>query len=197
MKVRNLVASAMVVAGMVSVPVTSMAATVGSCVPGKATPESYTWDFKAEASRLLDQVRVDAMKARSRADKLEQFDMEPTISWHSHARQLTVIKQEVNDMGRKLCRLEQIRRVVAPWQQQTIDRIAPQIKLMADSAEDAIVFLNRNESSFWEPVNQKYAANIAQDSGRIVRSVTDFEKYVKAHNEETHLQQTLGLKAGA
>ncbi len=100
-------------------------------------------------------------------------------------------------MGRRLCRLEQIRRVVAPWQQQAIDRVAPQVRLMADSATDAINFLDANQGHFWEPVFERYSSNIFQDSGRIARSVTNFEEYAKAHSEEIDLQRSLGVRAGA
>jgi len=196
MNVKNFAAGTLLVAGLAAMPVSSMAATAQSCVPGKATPESYTWDFKAEASKLLDQIRMDAVKAQGRADVIKTYNLEP-ISWQSHADELTAIKREINDMGRKLCRLEQIRRVLAPWQQQTIDRIAPQVRLMANSATDAISFLNSNEGNFWEPIYQKYTSNIAQDSGRISRSVTNFEEYAKAHSEEMHLQKSLGVKVGA
>jgi hypothetical protein len=187
----------LLVAGMASLPVSSMAATGQSCVPGKVTIESYLWDFKAEASRLLDQIRADAVQAKEHADKTANYNMESEISWQLQGTEWTAIKREISDMGGKLCRLEQIRRVVAPWQQQAIDRVAPQIRLMADSATDAIHFLDSNEGNFWEPVNQKYASNIFQDSGRIARSVQNFEAFAKAHREEMHLEKTLGVKAGA
>jgi hypothetical protein len=182
---------------MASLLVSSMAATGQSCVPGKATPESYTWDFKAEASRLLDLIRADAIQAQDHADKIANYNMESEISWQLQGTEWTAIKREIDDMGGKLCRLEQIRRVVAPWQQQAIDRVAPQVRFMADSATDAIHFLDSNEGNFWEPVYQKYASNIARDSGRIARSVQNFEEYAKAHSEEMHLGKTLGVKAGA
>ncbi len=100
-------------------------------------------------------------------------------------------------MSGKLCRLEQIRRVVAPWQQQTIDRVAPQVTLMANSTTDAMNFLASNENNFWEPVYQKYTSNISQDSGWIARSVKNYEKYAKARREEMNFQKSLGGKAGA
>ena len=196
MNFKHLAVGSLLVAGIAVLPVSSMAATAHSCVPGRVTPQSYTWDFKAEASRLLDQIRVDAVKAHGQADLIKSFNLEP-ISWQSHSEQWSAIKREVNDMGGKLCRLEQIRRVLAPWQRQAIDRVAPQVRLMADSATDAIYFLNANEGHFWEPVYRKYTSNVDQDSGRILRSVSNFEEYAKTRGEEMNLQKSLRVKAGA
>jgi hypothetical protein len=197
MKFKHLAVGTLLAAGMAVLPVSSMAATSQSCAPGKVTSESYTWDFKAEASKLLDGIQADAVQARNRAETIETLNMKPEISWKVHAEQLTAIKREINDMGRKMCRLEQIRRVVAPWQQQAIDRIAPRVTLMANSAQDAIDFLNANQSNFWEPVYQRYTSNMIQDSARIARSVKNFDEYAKARGEEMHLQKSLGVKAGA
>jgi hypothetical protein len=196
MNFRHLSVGGCLVAALVFLPASSMAAIRQSCAPGKPTAASYTWDFKAEASRILESIRLDAAKAHRQAALIKSYDP-LSISWQSHAETLTAIKGAVNDMGRKLCRLEQIRRVVAPWQQQAIDRIAPQITLMANSTEDAINFLNANEGNFWEPAYVRYTDNIAQDSGRVSKSVTNFEEYAKARREETNLEKTLGVKAGA
>ena len=63
----------------------------------------------------------------------------PNVTWDAHADELEYLKSEINDIGAKLCRLQTIRRVVAPWQQNVIDQIATDTQLMADNAQDAIV----------------------------------------------------------
>ena len=123
MNFKNIAVGTLLVAGLTTLPVSALAMS-HSCVAGKAATESYTRNFKAEASRLLDQVRADAVKAQDQAELIKSFNLEP-ISWQSHAAEWSAIKGEISDMGGKLCRLEQIRRMVAPWQQQAIDRDCP------------------------------------------------------------------------
>ena len=89
MKFKHLAVGPLLVAGMAVLPVGSMAATSQSCAPGKVTSESYTWDFKAEASKLLDGIRADAVQTRNRAETIATFNMKPAISWQTHAAQLT------------------------------------------------------------------------------------------------------------
>jgi hypothetical protein len=197
MNLKHCATTFLVFAGMAALPATSLAAESHACAPGKPTPQSYTWDFRGEASRLLNDIQVDAAKAQQHASKLDVFAADPLISWQTHAGQLASIRREVNDMGRKLCRLEVIRRVVAPWQQEAIDRTAPSVRLMADNAEDALVFLNNNQGNFWQPDYQKYVANLDQESGQVSHSVKTFEEYAKVHSEDLHLRKELGTKAGS
>jgi hypothetical protein len=70
------------------------------------------------------------------------------------------LKGDINDIGAKLCRLETIRRVVAPWQKREIDRIATTVRLMADNAEDAILFVNDKPNDLWLGTYQSYLNNL-------------------------------------
>ena len=54
---------------------------------------------------------------------LQSFARDPHMTWDAHADELEYLKSEINDIGAKLCRLQTIRRVVAPWQQNEIDQI--------------------------------------------------------------------------
>ncbi|MFZ0762249.1 MAG: hypothetical protein WAM69_20045, partial [Candidatus Sulfotelmatobacter sp.] len=122
-------------------PLTSGAITMNKCAPGPPTAASYTWNFQGEANTLFQDVRVDAQQVTTDAAQLQSFSENPNISWQLDGDKLTQVKADVDDMGRKLCRLETIRRVVAPWQRDTIDRIASNVVLMADNTQDAIEYV--------------------------------------------------------
>lgn len=184
-------------AATLALPVIAAAATPQTCKPGVATPESYKWDFVQEASQLLDGVQREALKVESHADTLHSFVMNPYIGWEGHASELAPIKEEINDMGRKLCRLEVIRRAVSPWEREAIDRAAPQIRLLADNAQDALSYMDRNEGNFWMPDYGKYVSNLYNESSQLSQTMRNFEEYAKVHSEDVHLHQTLGLKAGS
>lgn len=90
----------------------------------------------------------------------QSFTENPNLSWETHASQLEDLKGDINDIGAKLCRLETIRRVVAPWQKREIDRIATTVRLMADNAEDAILFVNDKPNDLWLGTYQSYLNNL-------------------------------------
>jgi hypothetical protein len=131
-----------------------------SCVTGPPTPRSYTWDFSREASRLLKDMRYDSLLASHHAAVLQTVALNPDESWASRAYQLSRIRAEVDDMGKRLCRLETIRRAVAPWEQQAIEQIAPLIQDMADNAADAINYLNAHQAAYWTPSYRVYTENL-------------------------------------
>lgn len=180
-------------ASAAAMPVISLASQPRACVAGKPTPESYTWNFHREASQLLAGIQVDAMNAKNQADRLQNFAMDRNIGWKIHAGELTSIRAEVDDIGRKLCRLEAIRRAATPWQQKAIDQTASLVRLMAGNADDAVAFLNTNEAHFWMPTYREYVANLYHESGRLSNSVKTFEEYARVHREDVHLEHSLGL----
>jgi hypothetical protein len=184
-------------ATMLALPVISSAATPQTCKPGAATPASYKWNFRQEASQLLDNIQRESVKVRNHADTLQTFVLNPNIAWEGHAGELAPIKREINDMGQKLCRLEVIRGVVSPWEREAIDRAAPQIRLLADNAQDALVFLDDHQGEFWMPVYRKYVTNLYNESRQLSRAMANFEEYAKAHSQVVHLHNSLGLKAGS
>ncbi len=95
------------------------------------TAASLTRDFKGEANTIFKEVQDEAQQALYNADELKSFAENSNLDWQTHASQLGYLKSEINDIGAKLCRLEAIRRVLAPWQQHVIDEIATGARLMA------------------------------------------------------------------
>jgi len=198
MKSLKLVASAApVLAAMTLLPVLSFAADSHSCASEEPTAQSYTWNFSREAAGILKDLRADAVHAEAHAATLQSMASANQVSWEAHASELSRIKYEINDMGAKLCRLETIRRVVSPWEQQAIDRSVPEIRLLADNATDALNYLNQHQGEFWEPTYVKYTDNLYNESHQLNQSVRNFEEYAKARSKELKLQKSLEIKAGA
>ena len=120
------------------------------------TPALYTWNCKAEANRTFEPVARDDAAVLDHAARLDTFSRQPGIRWQSHGVELDAIKARVNDMGSKLCRLETIRRVLDPWQQREVDRIANRVQLLADNTQDAIQYLNTYQSRLLMPACEMY-----------------------------------------
>ena len=162
-----------------------------SCVLGAPTPQSYTWNFHQEAQALLGEVDSDAWQVSYHADQLQHFS--PEIDWQLHADELNAIGDEVNDMGSKLCRLEQIRRVASPWEQRAIGEAAPLITEMANEAEAAITFLNDNHNHLLNPTYHAYSEEMYQQSSKLNHQMGEFDDFGKVHQEDIRLEKSLGL----
>jgi hypothetical protein len=108
--------------------------------------------------------------------------------------ELNAIKAQVDDMGTKLCRLETIRRVLAPWQQQEVDQIATRVQLLADNTEDAIHYLNEHQNRLWTSTYQMYSRNLYDQADKLTHSVDAAVAYAKASRETQTLGNELNVK---
>ncbi len=179
-----------------TIPTISLAAAPPTTTPEKTGAAAQSSSVLREASQLLDSIRISAAKAKTSATQLDVFATNPYIEWQAHGEELAAIRDDVNDMGRAAERLEALRPMAAPWQQQAIDRTVPLVKLMADNTHQAFAFLNDRQGDFWEPGYRKNVANLEVESGQLVQSMKEFEHYAKSRGEEMQLQQTLGIKSG-
>ena len=195
MRLRLVLVSGCALAAMAAFVVPGMGASVHECAPGNPTAASYTWDFKAEANTIFQDLETTARQTRNDADQLENYSRGTEASWEIQSDQLDILKQEVNDMGTKLCRLESIRRVLAPWQQAEVDRIAGTIQLMADNTQDAIVYLGAHEDELWVPTYQKYANNLYNEAGTLTESLGNAVTYASVSKEYRDLRHKLGVPA--
>lgn len=185
-------------AALLALPVASYGAMVKTkaCRDTAPTARSYTWNFSREATRLLNDVRDDAMKIREDGRQLDNFVKEPeTIDWRAHADKLAYIKADVNDIGAKLCRLETIRSAAMPWQKKAIDRTATDDRLLAMSTTNALQFLTSHEHLTWSPTYGTYADNIVRQSTDLARFVGQSEHLAKLRREEMQARREVNRTA--
>lgn len=137
------------------------------CRTGPPTPESYTWNFREEASQLLEGTRSRAYQVQMEADLMESFTRQPSISWQTHSNSLSQVSEQINDIGEDLCRMHIIRRVTDPWQQETIDRITPEVVALANNTEAAIEFLKENRANLTHPAYKDYVASLYEGASSL------------------------------
>jgi hypothetical protein len=196
-KYRELLIGGCVAAAMAISSVPAVAASVCECVPGKPTAASYTWNFKGEANSLFHQIQEDAQDAQYHADHLDSLARNVDIHWQTHLSQLAFVKNDINDMGAKLCRLEVIRSAVAPWQKTEIDRIATDVRLMADNAQDAILYVDHNQGKLWMPPYRQYDNNLYKEARSLSHSVNEAVAYAGVSHEYRGLRKDLGVRTGS
>jgi len=167
MKSKNLVGTTCVLmAGMMAAGSLFAAPAIASA-PCQTSVEAEDWNYQQEASRLLKQIQAHANALAGDADVLSIY-ARGSISRHSHAIQVNLVKDRVNAIGKPLNRLQAIRHVAAPWQRQAIDSVVPIAASLAAQTEAAIQHLNETGKPLWAP-----------DYTDLLRSISDRSDQVK------------------
>lgn len=196
MKLRALLWSSCLSVAMVAGASPAVAASAVRACPVPKPNVSYTWDFKAEANNIFDKIQSDAQEAVDHADTLDTPGY-GYLSWETEGAQLNDVREDINDIGVKLCRLEAIRRVVSPWQQQVIDGIKGTALLMATNAENAILFLNGHQKGLWVPTYRGDLDNLYQEAANLTHFVGNAVEYPGVSKEYQGLRRTLGTRTSS
>ena len=127
-------------------------------------------NYPAEASSLLKEVQFTATLLTRDARILESYSR-GALSRESHADRITVVKHHINAMGEKLNRLQAIRHLVTPWQQEAIDSVVPPAVTLAAHTQAAIEHLNDRRNTLWHPDYTDLLRGISERSGQVKEAV--------------------------
>lgn len=174
-------------------PASSSSSQPQACVVGKPTAASYTWNFKAEADNTFRAIQNDLERASSDADQFQEVTMDINPDWQVQGTPLDNLRDDVNDIGARLCRLETIRRVLAPWQQKTIERIASTTTLLADNTQSEIQFGNAHPQELWQPYYRGVATDIVNEVQILENTVHKAVSYSRVEGEYRGFQKQLGI----
>jgi hypothetical protein len=167
----------------------AMATTMHQCT-ATATVARDTQHSEGVAVQIFKEIQFDVEQARVHADQLQTYALHPGLSWQAHGEQLVEIKDRVNEIGNKLCQLEEMRPSAARWQQKEIDTIARDLLLMADNTSDAIRYLNEHHREDTLSGNyQTYASNLYKETRELDNSVGKALTYSRVSQEYRHLRK--------
>ena len=197
MKIGIFLLSSLFSAGIVFAAERSTVPAALSCPVGTPSAASYTWNFKAEATSIFKEVASDAEVARNNADLIDSYERNPLISRELHAERLDDMKNAINDIEDKVCRLETIRRMLAPWQQRVVDQVAQTGRLMVDNAQDAIRLCKDHPSEIEFPVYWHYTRNLFTESTELGKSANDAVKFASVSQEYRSLGHELGVRSAS
>src|SRR4030095_16583128 len=97
---------------------------------------------------------------------------------------LQALKDDVNEIGRIVSRLEDMRGSLSPATVEALDRAAGLVKEMAANSQSAIQFLNADQQNFWMPSYRKNVSNLVNESTQLAGSVSRAIAQDKARNKE-------------
>jgi len=99
---------------------------------------------QASFSQVLQEVKAHAQQADYDAEILDSYSSSG-LSWESHSIRLNEIRAHVNDLFHDYSRLESMANNATPRQRETINRLEPIFRKMADSLIKTIQNLNANQ----------------------------------------------------
>jgi hypothetical protein len=132
--------------------------------------ETADWNFHSEASQLLKEIRSSAHRLTDNAENLRAF-RPGGVSWQGHANELMLAREQVNAVGERIQRLQAIRHVLLPWQQEAVDSVTLRATDVASRTEAAIRHLNDNRNQLWSETYQDHLKTLASQASLMKHSV--------------------------
>ncbi len=152
---------------------------------------TYNWAYTEEASRLLHQIRSHSVRLADDTHSLNLHSQRRQLDWRSHGEQLDQISDHINAMGEKLDRLQEIHGMIAPWQQEAMNRIMPTAVALAAHTEDAIACLREQQDTLWVPPYTHRVSAMAEDAEEIRSTVSTFLEFATASDRLKRLERQI------
>ncbi len=180
---------------------TSAASAAPEVSTSKVNSAEYrVWSFGAEANGLLKEIKFLSGKLKIDTGILESYKSQTQLHWQTHAQRLNLAREHINEIGKRLGRLQAIRSEVAPWQQRAIEEIVPVAADLAAHTEAAIQHLNENRNRLLAPEYTDHLSSIAERSAELKESADLFlefgdtsDKLDRMQKKLDRLQERIGL----
>ncbi|HTS47236.1 MAG TPA: hypothetical protein VMH05_04795 [Bryobacteraceae bacterium] len=179
MAIENCLKAAAVICAIAFLPAVSKAQTrvqIGTCSPTAVSDHSYARSSTQEATHLLNDMQYDARQVGNHARIMDNFTYHTKFAWDTTGIELRRIRWEINDMGKRLCKLERMQNAVPLAEQRAIQNVAPVVQEMADNADAAIHFRNAHHSGLWAPSFTANAQNLQTEAQTVIRQIHGSEK---------------------
>ena len=131
-----------------------------------------------EVSEMLTQAKSHALQLRDDADEMHKFSL-MSLSWESHASQISTIKEHVNNLGKVLDEMADRHKWSSPWQQDAIDKITPLARELASNIETTIEHINNNQGRLHTPEYKGYLRANYEVSSSLSKMIGDYVSYGK------------------
>jgi uncharacterized surface protein with fasciclin (FAS1) repeats len=134
----------------------------------------------------LAQFESRAIETRRDAAMLESMRRNRGLSWETHSRELSVMKDHITDMGTMLAELEGMKPKATLFQEKAIEAARPHLEDMAQRVEKAISLLTEDRRS---TVKAEYTDNLHGIWASADRLYQDFDTIIDYHEARMRLQE--------
>src|SRR5271168_4742857 len=107
------------------------------------TPSLKAGGEEPSVSKLLAEAKTQTYAISVDASQLESYTRESTLSWETHAVEISRMKDDINQTAKTVEKLNASRSAATPWQAAAIDRIIPLMQEIAANTTSAIEYINK------------------------------------------------------
>ena len=119
-------------------------------LPASAESRAQNADVQRQVADRLGEFKITASQLYRQADLLNSH-RNSALSWQTHASQLLALKDHVNELGRSLSELEELKPQASDSQKLAMEHARPHLVAIAQSTTRAIELLNENRGSIRFP----------------------------------------------
>ncbi len=155
---------------------------VGMLTPltARADMSSETANAHPEVARQLATFQQAAYDMRVQAEKLDSLTPARRLDWTSHAHSLRILKEQVNEMGRTLTNLQELKPQANEEQQLAIESARPHLVRVAGEVTRAIDLLSEDRNSVYWPPYADTVNSLHNHSTSLHETVTTILDYEQA-----------------
>ena len=143
-------------------------------------------------NKLLAETKSMAFQLREDADFMESFNRS-TASWETHATQISIIREHINELGKQETKLQEARAEASVWQKTAIDRIMPYLNELEGYTSAVIEHLNAAPRKLNTAEYKDYLEANSDYAGDLAMMISNFVSYGKHKERMEHLSDKLEL----
>jgi len=150
--------------GTITMLLGSMAVVQGASSSGKVGDESK------KATQLFRDIRVDAVKVRSAAARLDTLTVNPGSKWLDYDRQWNEIMPSVEDMQMKLAHLERMQAAISPAEHAELDQSKRLIEEIQSRTHQLRVLLDKPGVQTSDPRFKTYSRSLRNEAQKLEKT---------------------------
>jgi len=163
-----------------------------AALPAVSQAKSVSPDHaNRQAAEILKDLDAKAADAAEQAGQIDVNIRSLDLGWEAFTSPLENLKGDVNDLGRDLSRLEEMRAALSPADREVIDHAGKIVKELAENTTASINAFNRDRENFWTPTWRQYAMNLVSESTQLSNSITHALDMDRTRAHEQQLEKEL------
>lgn len=168
-----------------------------AATPARADSRAENVTIHPVVSDHLEDFKGAAFQMRREADKLNSFALVGRISWQTHTQSLNALTQQVNELGKTLAAMEELKPLSGDTQQVAIENARTHLVSVAENLTQAIELVSENRRSIIHSDYVEAVRNIHDHANSLYDKVDTILDYEAARMRLDNLEFQPALNEGS
>jgi DNA repair ATPase RecN len=160
--------------------VTALLVGILTTVPAGAEVSEDIDNGHPQVADQLTSFKQTALEMQRHADRLDSMRFTRQLDWRTHADSLTILKEQVNQLGRTLTDLEELKPQANEGQRLAIENARPHLVGVAQEVTRAIDLLSEDRKSVYQPPYTDTVGNLYNHAASLYETVDSIMDYENA-----------------